>query len=146
MRLSQAILAVFRFLEPVIFVEGQSRHIKPDRPKMAAIVDENYTSLRSRGNLHFVEGKFMEAEELYTKILAEFDNDRAVILTNRSAARLSLGKVNEALDDAQKAIESDRRWTKAYYRKASALEQLKRYLESIVLIRMPEISSIQIIS
>lgn len=113
---------------------------------MAATVDESYTSLRSLGNLHFVEGKFVEAEELYTKILAEFDNDRAVIFTNRSAARLSLGKVNEALDDAQKAIESDRRWIKAYYRKASALEQLKRYMESIVHIRMPEISSIQIIS
>lgn len=113
---------------------------------MAAIVDEDYTSLRSLGNLRFVEGKFLEAEKLYTKILAEFDNDRAVIFTNRSAARLSLGKVNEALDDAQKAIESDRRWIKAYYRKASALEQLKRYLESIVLIRMRKISSIQIIS
>ena len=101
---------------------------------MTAVVDENYNTLRSLGNHRFVEGNFVEAEELYSKILAEFENDRAVIFTNRSAARLSLGKVNEALDDAEKAIESDRRWIKAYYRKASALEQLKRYQDSTVLL------------
>ena len=106
---------------------------------MTTVVDEKYNTLRSLGNHRFVEGNFVEAEELYSKILAEFDNDRAVIFTNRSAARLSLGKTNEALDDAQKAIESDRRWIKAYYRKASALEQLKRYENCTMLLRLFEI-------
>jgi tetratricopeptide (TPR) repeat protein len=93
---------------------------------MASIVNEEYTKLRSLGNDHFVKGEFAVAETIYSDILLKFDKDLAIIYTNRSAARLSLGKVDDALEDAQKAIDIDRKWIKAYYRKASALEILKR--------------------
>lgn len=95
---------------------------------MSSFVDDEYSKMRSKGNEFFVQGNFAQAEDIYTEILQKFDNDTSIILTNRSAARLSLGKVNDALDDAEKAIETDRKWMKAYYRKASALEILKRYI------------------
>ena len=89
---------------------------------------DDYSKLRSLGNEYFIQGNFALAEDIYSEILQKFDNDSSIILTNRSAARLSLGKVNGALDDAEKAIEKDRKWMKAYYRKASALEILQRYV------------------
>lgn len=93
---------------------------------MATFVDE-YARLRTLGNDYFLKGDFAKAEEVYTSLLADFEKDHAIILTNRSAARLGLGKQDEALADAEQAIELDRKWIKAYYRKASALEALKRY-------------------
>lgn len=94
---------------------------------MSSSVDDDYSKMRSKGNEFFVQGNFALAEDVYSEILQKFDNDTSIILTNRSAARLSLGKVNDALDDAERAIEKDRKWMKAYYRKASALEILERY-------------------
>ena len=95
---------------------------------MSSSVDDDYSKMRSKGNEFFIQGNFALAEEVYSEILQKFDNDTSIILTNRSAARLSLGKINDALDDAERAIEKDPKWMKAYYRKASALEILQRYI------------------
>ena len=93
---------------------------------MATFVDE-YIKLKTVGNDYFLKGDFAKAEEAYSALLLNFDRDRAILFTNRSAARLGLGRQDEALSDAEQAIELDKKWIKAYYRKASALEALKRY-------------------
>ena len=92
---------------------------------MANATDE-YTTLKTAGNAYFLSGDSAKAEEAYTTLLENFDRDHAILFTNRSAARLNLGKIEEALADAQQAIELDKKWIKAYYRKASALDILKR--------------------
>ena len=92
---------------------------------MATFADE-YIKLKTVGNEYFLKGDFAKAEEAYSALLLNFDRDRAILFTNRSAARLGLGRQDEALSDAEQAIKLDKKWIKAYYRKASALEALNR--------------------
>ena len=87
---------------------------------------DEYTGLKAIGNDHFLKGEFDKAEEVYTALLLNHQRDHSILLTNRSAARLSLGKPDEALADAELAISKDKKWIKAYYRRAAALEILNR--------------------
>lgn len=96
-----------------------------------ASFDDEFSRLKTTGNEHYKKDKFDKAELAYSELLLRFpDRERAILLTNRAAARLNLGRLQEALDDADAAITEDATWIKAYYRKASALERLGRYKES----------------
>jgi tetratricopeptide (TPR) repeat protein len=83
--------------------------------------------IKSRGNELFVKNDFAGAEELYTQAIDQFTDSRAILYTNRSAARLGLNNFTGALEDSERAIAADPTWTKAYYRKATALEKLNRH-------------------
>ena len=95
------------------------------------------TSLKTLGNNLFVENKFLEAIQYYSQGLALIEENgrdkgegydrtlHAVLFSNRSAARLSLGEnIEEALKDAEDAIKLDPTSLKAYYRKSSVLEKM----------------------
>lgn len=92
---------------------------------MASKSDE-FTNLKTEGNAFFLSGDSAKAAEIYTTLLENYDRERAILFTNRSAARLNLGLIEEALADAEQAIGHDKKWIKAYYRKASSLKLLKR--------------------
>lgn len=81
---------------------------------------------KAEANLHFVNGNFEEAEKLYSEALECSDSQRAVLLANRAAARISMKRFSEALEDANASLQLDPAWLKAYYRKASALDGLQR--------------------
>lgn len=81
--------------------------------------------LKSEGNKYFVDGDFERACELYTRAIETF-GPNATILTNRSAAYINLKQYEKGLNDANAALEIDKQWTKAYYRKAMALSFLFR--------------------
>jgi tetratricopeptide (TPR) repeat protein len=90
--------------------------------------------LKSQGNELFIKNDFVGAEALYTRAITEFDgsnndHNKAILYTNRSAARLGRDDYAGALEDSEKAIAYDPTWTKAYYRKATALEKLGRHRE-----------------
>ena len=96
-----------------------------------ASFDDEFSQLKAVGNNHYTSSQFAEADEIYTDLLMRFpDRDRVIILTNRSATRLSLGRLQESLDDANAAIQLDKKWVKAYYRKATALEKLGMFKDS----------------
>ncbi len=82
-----------------------------------------------KGNTAVSEKKWTHAESLYTcgiECLQGWEKDlRVQLLSNRSFARLHTGKYNEALDDAEAAIQLDKSYEKAYLRKVAALEALK---------------------
>jgi len=77
--------------------------------------------LKALGNAAFASSKFEEAEKFYSQAI-EVTGGNAILYTNRSAARYQLGKVEQSITDADEAILIDPMWTKAYYRKAVALE------------------------
>jgi len=62
---------------------------------------------------------YQEASGLYTKGIEVLPND-AILYGNRSMCYLSMKKTAQALEDADKAIELDSTYAKAYYRKAMA--------------------------
>lgn len=79
--------------------------------------------LRQDGNAHFAAGRFAEAAAVYSDAI-EHRAD-AVLLCNRSAARLRLQDADGALRDACLALHlsepSGRMWAKALFRLGSAL-------------------------
>ena len=83
----------------------------------------NAEELKVKGNKAFASSNYDEAEKFYTLAIDETGGN-AIFYTNRSAARYQLGKMEESISDADKAISMDPTWTKAYYRKAVALERL----------------------
>ena len=96
-----------------------------------ASFDDEFNQLKTAGNSHYSNNKFEDAELTYSELLLRFpDRERAILLTNRAAARLNLGRLQEAVDDADAAIIEDAKWMKAYYRKSVALDRLGRYKEA----------------
>jgi serine/threonine-protein phosphatase 5 len=85
---------------------------------------ETAESLKIKGNDYFVQKEYGKAEAVYTQALEMESDMKAMLFTNRSAARFSLGKYQESLEDSERALECDKTWIKAYYRKAAALGML----------------------
>lgn len=99
---------------------------------MTATVDE----IKDKANQAFKANRFTEAEHLYTNALNQalkVGSDGkvlAVLLGNRSAARLKLEQYGFAITDATEALERNPSYIKAYYRRGGAYFALCKYKEA----------------
>ena len=91
--------------------EVHSCPIPDDPEKKQNLLDE----IKSRGNAAFKGKRLDEADLLYTRAI-EIDPKVHSFFGNRSATRLGMGKFQEALEDAQSAIEVEPNWAKGYFR------------------------------
>ena len=71
--------------------------------------------LKAAGNAHMSAKKYDEAVKAYTDAIA-LDPTNAVFYSNRAAAYSSMGEHSSAVGDAEKAIEVDSSFVKAYHR------------------------------
>lgn len=85
---------------------------------------------KAKGNAALQAKKFTEAIECYTKAI-NLDGSNEIYYSNRSAAYLSMGDAQNALNDAIACIGLNPNFTKGYSRKGSALHALKRFNDSI---------------
>lgn len=69
--------------------------------------------LKDRGNQHFKNGDYVNAEALYTQAIMR-NPANPLIFTNRANARMKLASYQEAIDDCLKSIELMRDNMKAY--------------------------------
>ncbi|VVU95196.1 Tetratricopeptide repeat [seawater metagenome] len=90
----------------------------------------NCEQLKNLGNEQFKEGNFKNAIEFFEQAIVS-DPDNHILYSNRSAAYLSLGNGDLALQDAEKCIELNEDWIKGWGRKGAALHMLGKYEESI---------------
>lgn len=81
---------------------------------------------REKGNALFKEGKFPDAIKCYTESIRRKPDDPRV-WSNRAACYTKLTALPEALKDAEKAIEIDPTFVKAYTRKGHAQFFMKEY-------------------
>jgi len=98
--------------------EIESAHIRQAKEKKTA------------GNEAFKDAEYMQAGVFYTQAmsLAPTDNEMlCVCLANRAACNLKLGRLEEALDDAQASLAIDAKYVKGWFRKGIALHALKQY-------------------
>ena len=99
---------------------------------MSETVDE----IKTRANTAFKAHRFQEAEELYSTALKHAhiegcdDSVLAVLLGNRSNARLKLEQYGFAINDASEALQRNPKYIKAYYRRGSAYFALSKYKEA----------------
>lgn len=85
---------------------------------------------KAKGNAALQQGDAKQAIEYFTKGL-EVDSTNAILYSNRSAAHAQLSNWNNALEDAEGAIQSKPDWPKGYSRKGLALLKLHRYESAI---------------
>ena len=82
--------------------------------------------LKGKANEFFKSEKYPQAIDLYTQAI-EVNQNNAVYYANRSISYLRSECFGYALADASKAIEVDKAYLKAYYRRAAAYMSLGKY-------------------
>jgi stress-induced-phosphoprotein 1 len=86
-------------------------------------------SLKEKGNAALQADKFDEAIQAYTEAIL-LDGNNHVLYSNRSAAYLKAGQLQEALKDAEKTIEISPTWAKGYSRQGAVLTYMQKYPEA----------------
>jgi len=114
--------------------EAPKEESKPLKAEDPVIQDMSAEDWKALGNEAIKTGNFKSALENYTNGLA-VDPDHAMILSNRALCNHKLGKLQEALEDAQRVVELKPDFYKAYIRGAMALRELKRPQEALALLK-----------
>jgi tetratricopeptide (TPR) repeat protein len=86
--------------------------------------------LKAEGNEFLKAEALDEADDKYSQALALRED--ATYYSNRSFVRNKLKKLDEALADANRAVEMAPRWYKAHSRKIAVLQRLKSYIGVLV--------------
>jgi len=85
---------------------------------------------RAAGNEAFGKGAFDEAIKHFG-LAIRLDPKNHLLYSNRSAARASVGKAQEALEDAEKCVSLNPQFAKGYSRQGAALVLLGKYKEAM---------------
>lgn len=85
---------------------------------------------KAKGNAALQAKNYSEAIENYTKAI-NLEGSNVIYYSNRSAAYLSAGDAQNALEDAKACLGLDPNFSKGYSRKGAALHALKLYNDSI---------------
>uniref|UniRef100_A0AAF5DBT4 MalT-like TPR region domain-containing protein n=1 Tax=Strongyloides stercoralis TaxID=6248 RepID=A0AAF5DBT4_STRER len=94
----------------------------------------NYlNTLINKASEAFNEENYEVALKYYNKAIS-IDQENHVLYSNKSAILLKLGKVKEAIEEAEYAINLQPSWPKAYFRKSEALKSIGRYIDAILVL------------
>ncbi|XP_078587488.1 tetratricopeptide repeat protein 1-like [Branchiostoma floridae x Branchiostoma japonicum] len=91
--------------------------------------------LKSQGNEHFKKGDFTTAMQTYTQALVLcplcYEQDRAVMYSNRAACRVKMEENEMAVEDCSKALELQPDYVRALLRRAQTYEVLEKLDEAL---------------
>lgn len=85
--------------------------------------------LKKQGNVHFVEGQYAEAAELYSQAIALAPTNH-LLYGNRCACRLQLSELEAALGDVEEALNIEPKWVKGHFRRGAVLMEMQRFREA----------------
>ncbi|KAM7373786.1 hypothetical protein PAMP_006495 [Pampus punctatissimus] len=92
-------------------------------------------ALKEKGNSQFKAGGWLEAERSYTESLVLcpvcFSRERAVLYSNRAAARLHMDLKDQAISDCSRALELNPDYVRALLRRAELYEQTNKLDEAL---------------
>ena len=97
----------------------------PTSPEQTSKVVEE---IKSRGRVAISTGNYPLADALYSKAIEL--SPSAVLYSNRSLARMNLGKLDESISDSMCAVELDDQYVKAHWRLAQGYLAQKRYQQA----------------
>lgn len=106
-------------------MSGSNDSTTPVKTEVSAEVKERAENLKAEANEHFKKQAYDKAIELYSAAIEI--NPNPIYYANRSFAYFKTESLGYALNDASKAIELDRTYTKAYYRRAAAYMSLGKF-------------------
>ena len=84
--------------------------------------------IKSRGRVAISSGNYPLADALYSKAIEL--SPSAVLYSNRSLARMNLGKLDESISDSMLAVELDDKYVKGHWRLAQGYLSQKRYQQA----------------
>lgn len=91
--------------------------------------------LKNEGNNLLKEGDFQGAIGMYSeaidKLEAEGHESRHILFSNRSAAYLKSGDLDQALRDANECVTLSPDWAKGYSRQAAVLKEMRKFTEAV---------------
>jgi len=105
------------------------RDVLDANPTDQAGKDKLLEELRDRAKGAITSKQYPAADLLYTKAI-EIMSEDATLYGNRSMVKLTLGQFKDALEDANKCINLDSKYSKGYYRKGQACNKLKLFNEA----------------
>jgi heat shock protein 1/8 len=85
---------------------------------------------KERGNTAYASGDFATAIKEFTTAIS-YEPTNVTYYSNRSAAYLSAGQATPALQDANKCVEIDEKWSKGYARVGAAQYYIKNYAKAV---------------
>lgn len=85
--------------------------------------------IKERAKHAFKMKDMVSCEKLYSKAI-EISDESAILYANRSAVRLTVGNLDEAISDATKATERDPSYPKGWYRLGQGLERSEKFEEA----------------
>ena len=91
-------------------------------------------SAKEEANKAFKNKNYEEAIKLYSKCLEideNLDQFNSIILTNRAIAYSNIKKINDAINDLNKAIELNENYSKAYLKRGELKIEIKEFDEAI---------------
>lgn len=95
---------------------------------------ELVNEIKSRAKNVLGSKNYPEALDLYSKgieVIPEDDTvEKSILYSNRSMCYFGMGKFSDAESDAQKSIELNASYTKAYFRKTAALFEQRKFKEA----------------
>ncbi|XP_069619581.1 tetratricopeptide repeat protein 1 [Ranitomeya imitator] len=93
------------------------------------------SEIKEEGNELFKKGDFVEAEDVYSQALlkcpAFYHKERAILYSNRAAARIKQDKTEPAIADCTKAIELNPDYIRALLRRAELYEKTDKLDEAL---------------
>ena len=104
----------------------KAKQVKKEAEAKAYIDPEKAEEHRQKGNELFKEGNFPGAIKEYDEGLRR-DPSSVAIYSNRCATYIKLMVMDQALKDAEKCIELDPKFVKAYLRKGNCHHLMKEY-------------------
>ncbi|XP_072180710.1 dnaJ homolog subfamily C member 7-like [Diadema setosum] len=110
--------------------------LSPDytKAKLAFKKCKQMKAKKDEGNSLFKEGKLREAYDAYTEALSIDPHNvytNAKLYCNRAVVCSKLNKLEEAVEDCNKAIELDQNYLKAYLRRAKCYMDSEKYDEAV---------------
>lgn len=113
-------------------IEAQLYNIKLGDDNYSTALDEA-ENFKNEGNNHVKDNKLVQAVDSFTKAidLKVETTKNAIYLSNRAFIQIKLENFGLALADANKAIEIDKTYPKAYYRRASAFLCLRKFDDAL---------------
>ena len=91
--------------------------------------------VKAIGNSYFSQGEYAKAKSAYSKAL-RYDKNNHMLLSNRCACYLKLGRYKQALEDALLNLKIAPSWVKTYYRLACVFIELNLFPEALYYLRL----------
>ena len=107
--------------------KGEGKEKDPESKIMMEEAKKLAEKEKAAGNEHFKAKRWDKAVECYTRAM-KYDSTNAVYPANRAMCLLKLEKYEDAEKDCTTAVRIDPKYTKAFYRRATARKQQGKYV------------------